>query len=59
MIQFTEIRFRNPKFGQKSPLSQMIKEWTLLLERRKVTEFSNKIPEARKGLGIVKLRVED
>lgn len=40
-------------------MSQMIKEWTLLLERRKVTEFSNKIPEARKGLGIVKLRVED
>lgn len=56
MIQFTEISFRNPKFRKKSPLSQIIKAWTQLLGRLKVTEFRNKTPEARKGLGIVKLR---
>lgn len=56
----TEISFKkkNPKFRQKSNLSSIKMEETQLLKRLKITDFSNKIPEARKGLGLF-LKVED
>ena len=40
---------KNPKFRQKSSSSYIKKEETQLLKRLKITEFSNKIPETRKG----------
>ena len=58
MMQFTEISFKNPKFRQKSSLSQIKKEETQLLKRHKIPELSNKIPDTRKGFGFF-LEMED
>lgn len=52
-MPFTETCSRNPQFRQKSSLSQMTREETQLLKRFPISEFSNEIPETRKGFGLL------